>query len=312
LHITYRGLQLNIIIVGHGAIGSLWSYHLHQAGHNVSVSPRKSTDLAANEPEMVSLTLKGSNTIELKMANHHDFDQADLILFTIKSYQVEQAVTALLSSISEESILLFMHNGMGAIDPIEDVIKHNPVVIATTTHGALKTHSTTVAHTGLGITQIGGYNKKGQQCQFITDVFEHALPQNQWLDNIHEALWNKLAINCVINPLTAVEQCQNGQLSDTKYTHVIDQLISELVEVMNAEGVNTNFNTLSTRIKQVIDATSANYSSMNRDVAFKRQTEIDFITGYLLKVAKKHHITCPMSVQLFNSIKQIELSWSKS
>lgn len=312
LQIQYRGLRLNIIIVGHGAIGSLWSYHLQKAGHRVSISPRHSVDLSSKGVETVSLTLEEADTIELKIANNNDFTNADLILFTIKSYQVEHAVLSLLPKLSEETILLFMHNGMGAVDSIAHLTHKYPVVIATTTHGALKINPTTVAHTGVGSTQIGGYNPKGRQCQFITEVFEHALATNQWQVNIHEALWNKLAINCVINPLTAIEQCHNGQLADTKYTNIIKQLKNELVAVMNADGVNICFNTLSSRINQVIDATSANYSSMNRDITFKRRTEIEFITGYLLKVATKHNIPCPMNVQLFESIKQIEMSWSQS
>ncbi|MGI2961143.1 2-dehydropantoate 2-reductase N-terminal domain-containing protein, partial [Vibrio alginolyticus] len=90
-------------------------------------------------------------------------------------------------------------NGMGTAEQVEEMLSGNPVVIATTTHGAYKPNKELVMHTGQGITQVGGFNASGAHCQFLQDVMQHALPEVVWNPNINAALWTKLAINCAIN-----------------------------------------------------------------------------------------------------------------
>ncbi|EXF69346.1 2-dehydropantoate 2-reductase family protein [Vibrio parahaemolyticus AQ3810] len=166
-------------------------------------------------------------------------------------------------------------------------------------------------HTGQGITQVGGFNASGAQCQFLQDVMQHALPKVVWNPNINAALWTKLAINCAINPLTALHQCKNGDLAHGDFQDTLKNITKELVEVMNKEDIATQFDVLFETIMQVVRATSENYSSMRQDVFHQRPTEIDFITGYLLKAAEKHRINTPENLELYQRIKQIEQSWTE-
>ena len=83
-------------------------------------------------------------------------------------------------------------------------------------------------------------------------------------------------------------------------------LIDEIRQVLNAEGLSITREKLITKVHQVIEATSDNYSSMHQDIFHKRPSEIDFITGYLLQRAKAHNISAPVNQTLFQKIKQIE------
>jgi 2-dehydropantoate 2-reductase len=220
---------MNIVIVGPGAIGSLWAYKLHQAGHKVSLWGTKQNQqwmLAAEDSPEILFSYNQPQTLI----------DADLLLITVKAWQVETAITPLLPHVNKDAILLFMHNGMGAVDNIAELISEYPVVIATTTHGALKVDAHHVKHTGIGQTQLGAFNLKGSQCTFLVDVLNHALPTVSWNPNIQFALWNKLAINCAINPLTAIHQCLNGALAEDRFRPTLDAVIDELVSVMQAAG----------------------------------------------------------------------------
>ena len=168
-----------------------------------------------------------------------------------------------------------------------------------------------MAHTGHGVTQIGAFNRSGERCQFLQEVMNHALPEVRWNPNINTALWTKLAINCAINPLTALHQVKNGDLAQQEYQPNLLNITHELVEVMKQEGLDIEFDELFNTIMQVVNATAENYSSMRQDVFHQRQTEIDFITGYLLQAAKKHHIDTPENLKLYQQIKQIEQSWTE-
>lgn len=290
---------MNIVIVGPGAIGSLWAYKLHQAGHKVSLWGTKQNQqwmLAADDSPEILFSYNQPQTLI----------DADLLLVTVKAWQVEAAITPLLPHVNKDAILLFMHNGMGAVDNIAELISEYPVVIATTTHGALKVDAHHVKHTGIGQTQLGAFNEKGSQCTFLVDVLNHALPTVSWNPNIQLALWNKLAINCAINPLTAIHQCLNGALEEDRFRPTLDAVIDELVSVMQAEKIPVDRNQLTTTIDNVIRATAANKSSMHQDIFYRRQTEIDFITGYLVRKAQQHGIEVPANSELYKQIQLLE------
>ncbi|CAK1696283.1 2-dehydropantoate 2-reductase [Vibrio crassostreae] len=294
---------MNITIVGPGAIGSLWAIKLLKAGHNISLWSRSSdTSIDLSLDEQTSLSFSNNNIEKLSAS--------DLVIVTVKAWQVKEATTPLLQYLDPDTILMFMHNGMGAVDEIATQIDAHPIVLATTTQAAFKPDRNSVYHTGLGQTQLGAFNLKGQQCTFLVDVLEHALPSVNWNPEIKTALWTKLAINCAINPLTGLEQVKNGELADQRFSETLNSIVHELTQVMQAEGITCSFDELEASVNKVIHATALNNSSMKQDMFYQRKTEIDFITGHLIKTALKHQIEVPTNQKLFAMVKERENSWN--
>jgi 2-dehydropantoate 2-reductase len=294
---------VNITIVGPGAIGALWAIKLLQAGHNVSLWSRSS------EPS-VELSLDEQASISFSNNDKDKLSESDLVLFTVKAWQVEDAITPLIQYIDSDAILMFMHNGMGAVDAIADQVNTHPVILATATQAAFKPDRNHVIHTGAGQTQLGAFNRAGEKCTFLVDVLNHALPNVSWNPAIKTALWTKLAINCAINPLTGLEQIKNGELSEPRFGNTLTAIIEELTQVMQAEGISCSFDELETNVNKVIQATAKNNSSMKQDMLYQRKTEIDFITGHLIKTANKHQIEVPVNQKLFDQVKEQENSWN--
>ncbi|WP_070970708.1 2-dehydropantoate 2-reductase [Vibrio sonorensis] len=294
---------MNIVVLGPGAIGSLWAYNLMQAGHNVSVWSRSSD-------KHYHFRLDDSPSIQLINNDIESLHKADLILVTVKAWQVEAALQSIAIHIAPETVLMLMHNGMGSAERLPTTLTQHPILLATTTHGAYKPSVDQVLHTGLGATQVGPYNELGKQCSFVAEVLQHALTDVNWNEHIEHALWQKLAVNCAINPLTAIHQIKNGKLADPRYHKEITGIVSEVVLIMNAKGFPAKSEPLCEMIYSVINATAENYSSMHQDVMHHRPSEIDFITGYLLDTAKAQNISAPFNQALFNEIKEIEKNWT--
>ncbi|KJY82265.1 2-dehydropantoate 2-reductase [Vibrio galatheae] len=294
---------MNIAIVGPGAIGSLWAIKLKTAGHNVSL-------WSTSSEKILALQLGDQPAQQFSNRNLSEIKHADLILVTVKAWQVEQALSPLIAHIHHDTILVLMHNGMGTAESLQSLLPKNPLVLATTTHGAFKPSKQSVVHTGKGQTQLGGYNQSGSQCSFLESVFNHALPDTHWNPKIDHALWIKLAINCAINPLTAINQITNGQLTSQPYPAVISQVLDEVYLILRAEQIAISRDELGQTVDHVIAATAKNHSSMQQDIFHHRPSEIDFITGYLLQCAKSHGISLPKNLELYQAIKQIEQSWN--
>jgi 2-dehydropantoate 2-reductase len=119
-------------------------------------------------------------------------------------------------------------------------------------------------------------------------------------------LWKKLAINAVINPLTAIHNIKNGVLADRKYTVSTSNICNEIAKVMGALGYTVTNAELIENVNQVIADTANNYSSMHQDLKFKRQTEIAFINGYVTSKAAELNIEVPYNHRLVEQIRQRE------
>lgn len=296
---------MNIVVVGPGSIGTLWAYKLKQAGHKVSIQSRVDGDT-------LSLTLNDQRPVTLPNNHLRQIADADLILVTLKAWQVSSALNQIRSYIAPEAMILLLHNGMGTAESISQVFSSNPMLLGTTTHGAFQPQKHHSQHVGVGQTLIGAHNHQALQCGFIADVLNHALPECIWQNNIQSALWNKLAINCAINPLTALHNIRNGALSEMQYQETLDQIVFEVSQVMACEGFAVAQHALRQQVDSVIEKTAENYSSMQQDIFYQRPTEIDFISGYLLNCARKHSIETPANQKLYTAIKQIENTGSCS
>jgi len=112
-----------------------------------------------------------------------------------------------------------------------------------------------------------------------------------WTVDIERAQWQKLSVNAVINPLTALYRCRNGELLDAGER---EQRMKVLAE--EADGLLRRLypdwpaDTLA-RSREVARQTAANTSSMLADVLAGRPTEIQFINGYLLRRAGQSGLT---------------------
>lgn len=293
---------MKITVLGCGALGQLWLAALHQQGHDVQGWLRIPQPFCP-----VNVTMLNGQHCNLNLtANDPDhLAQSELLLVTLKAWQVSDAVTALLPQLSPHCTLLLLHNGMGTT---EELPPHKqPLIIGITTHAARR-DATTVVHVASGTTHIGSISDSDQQSHFA-EVLHQALPDVAWHNNIAATCWLKLAANCVINPLTAIHRCTNGEL--LAYPEKISTLCQEVADVMVREGFHTSHDTLQHYVEQVIQNTAANTSSMLQDIMAQRHTEIDYITGYLLRRARTHGLALPENSQLFELIKRKENEYER-
>ncbi|MDD1783465.1 2-dehydropantoate 2-reductase [Enterovibrio sp. ZSDZ35] len=293
---------MRFTIVGAGAVGSLWAIKLHEAGHHVHFWTRESDTQIVRHAERSAPLVFSANNVD-------DMAESDCIIVCVKAFQVKDTLSAIKTSVHPDTPVVFMHNGMGSADIALSALPNNPILLATTSHGSLKVTPETIRHTGVGETRLGGINPTGYQCDFLADVFHHALAPCYWEHNIQHALWKKLAINCLINPITALEQIQNGALLEAKFEPVLDKLSEEVSNVMCEEGLPISRQAVLNNALAVASATAENYSSMNRDVFYHRHSEIDAITGYLLHRATLHGIAVPENERLYHAIKKLEQSY---
>ncbi|NHI02208.1 ketopantoate reductase family protein [Oceanimonas sp. MB9] len=225
----------------------------------------------------------------------------ECLLVMTKAYQVLPALNNLRGLPADTPIIL-LHNGMGVAEAVARAFPHNPLLAGVTSHGALKEGPWQVRHTGKGETWLGPVNDKGRAFAHLIKPLADALGHAEWSEDIVSLQHRKLAINAVINPLTACHHIRNGQLHEPRFADVLNQLAEEVHAVLTRLGETETLAQFLRRLNSVIGLTATNYSSMHQDLAHGRPTEIDYITGYVLKHAED--LPVPVCRQLYNEVKK--------
>ncbi|WP_216081746.1 2-dehydropantoate 2-reductase [Citrobacter sp. MGH 55] len=294
---------MKITVLGCGALGQLWLSALCKQGHEVQGWLRVPQPYCS----VNVIETDGSIFNESLTANDPEFlATSDLLLVTLKAWQVSDAVKALASTLSEMTPILLIHNGMGTIEELHAI--HQPLLMGTITHAARR-DGNVIIHVANGTTRIGPAREQDGDFSYLADLLQCVLPDVAWHNNIRAEMWRKLAVNCVINPLTALWNCPNGELRN--HPEEVNLICQEVAAVIEREGHHTSVDDLRYYVEQVIDSTAENISSMLQDIRAMRHTEIDYITGYLLKRARAHGIAVPENSRLFELVKRKESEYER-
>lgn len=213
------------------------------------------------------------------------------LLLATKAGQTAAALRPWLPYLTEDATLVCLQNGMGQLDAIKlpTGIRR---IHAVTTNGAYRNAQ--------GVTVVAENSTyMGDGTPQPPDWFSalaSAWPSLMWEQDIRLKQWEKLAINAVINPLTAIHQCRNGELVQSYLTEM-QQLASEVDAVLCRLDANWPANTLQ-QATRVARLTATNTSSMCADVKAGRATEIDFINGWFLQQATQHQVSMPLTHKL--------------
>jgi 2-dehydropantoate 2-reductase len=130
-------------------------------------------------------------------------------------------------------------------------------------------------------------------------------------DQIGEDLWAKMLYNCALNPLGAVLDVSYGELADHPAAReIMDRLIEETFDAMQSEGCRTHWKNVedfkTDFYGKLVPSTAAHRSSTLQDLKAGKTTEIDALTGAVLRLAQKHHRPAPYSNFLYQLIRFIE------
>ncbi|MEO3989742.1 2-dehydropantoate 2-reductase [Pseudocitrobacter cyperus] len=294
---------MKITVLGCGALGQLWLTALYKKGFEVQgwlrvPQPYCSVNLLERD---------GSIFNQSVTANDPDFlAHSNLLLVTLKAWQVSDAVRTLAKKLPETSPILLIHNGMGTVEELSDV--KQPLLLGATTQAARR-DGNIIIHVANGTTHIGPAKQYDHDYSNLAITLQNVLPDVAWHDNIYSAMWRKLAVNCVINPLTTLMNCPNGELAH--HLAQVELICEEVARTMAREGIHTSTENLLFYVTQVIERTGENISSMLQDVRALRHTEIDYITGFLLKRARAHGLSLPENTRLYEQIKRKESEYER-
>ena len=297
------------LVIGAGAIGLFWACKLQSLGYTVhliyrSENPGKKITLESLADESglhASHTSKHkikSFTAQEIMERESDI-LYDKVMICTKSFDLKEAFLQIAEKVSENADIACLCNGIGAQEKLQNSLLSTQTLWAgVTSEGVLKIDINHIKHTGLGDTYFGQWRSTSKPKNFPLESLTVA--------NIHQRIIEKLAVNALINPITAIFSIHNGDILNDEYKHLIDATLSELESVFShknfsyaQQSQHLTRDNLKNRVNTVAQLTRLNRSSMHEDLRLERQTENDFISGFLLENSP---IKLPIQQLLYDGI----------
>ncbi len=303
-----------VSILGAGAIGQLLAHKLTDASVDCQLIVRDKANCSENWQLIHANRVFEKN---FKLTDIKDQNVLSTIAITVKAPQLEVALQNIKHRIDNTTQIILLQNGMGHEQIAKQFVSEDKIFFASNTHGAFKQDKQIVHYAGKGSIHFGQLKTSSRIPTWFKD-FDQADLDTDWSDDIKTILFRKLFVNAVINPLTALYQCRNGDLlQDSKKLRLL-ALIEENSRF--AQSINLSFESnLKELVLNVIEKTANNYNSMYQDVNAGVETEINAINGYLLDQMTLHGFDAPHNWQLwsdfhisFPPLKQIAQARAKS
>ena len=286
-------------VLGVGAIGGLFACRLQSGGADVTLLTKK------GEQPSRELILKSGQEQRFQFPQQNlaiGQEPIEYLLVCTKAWAVESAIEAIAPRLSATSVVVLLCNGMGLAEAVAPLIGEAQLVVGSTTSGCRRAEKGELIVSGEGRTQLGTLDA-GLAPTWLSP-WRRGVPDFEWETDIRSVLLAKVALNAVINPLTALHGVTNGELLQPPLQAITENVIEEVQSVLVSADATEIASALPAQVRAVCDSTAANHSSMRVDLEGGTQTEIDAIVGWLLSSLTPHPPATPVLSELYEAVKE--------
>ncbi|MGI6094162.1 MAG: ketopantoate reductase family protein [Lachnospiraceae bacterium] len=293
-------------MVGLGAVGSVYAIHLFdymKENFAVIAGGHRAERIRKN-----GQTVNGVTFVPTVIEPENADWKADLILLSMKNYQLEQAICDIRNIITPDTILLPMCNGITAPDILKKAFPSNKVL------GGLCRIDTARDQNGIvcsweGPIQFGDRESShiSEEVQAVQELFDAAGVPHEVMPDIHRAMWLKFMTNVSLNQLSAVTHACYGAFVDIPQLNLAArEVMEEVLAVAEAKGIHITAEDVEDAMKDIASSAHDDKSSMLQDVEAKRKTETDYFAGTMIAEGKAVNVPTPWNDRLYLLIKSIE------
>jgi 2-dehydropantoate 2-reductase len=306
---------MKVCVVGCGAVGSLFAANLAQLD-DVEVW---AYDLALAHVDAINrdgLRLSGAGDVVGRpraTSDAAELPPCDFGIVATKAMHTEPAIAATARAFAHGSVAT-VQNGIGN----EEVLaQHVERVIRGTTFPAGKVLAPGHVQWDVkGDTTLGPYEPQPaaiEDVERLADACTRAGMPTQAVPDARGPQWRKVIFNAATNPVGALTRLTHGRVCERpELRRVVSSLVDEGKAVAAAQGIE-----LDADPEDLIDHAAKpeiaydHKASMLQDVEARRQTEIDYLNGGIVRFGQEHDVPAPLNAAIWALVKGLEASWER-
>ncbi|HTD37966.1 MAG TPA: 2-dehydropantoate 2-reductase [Candidatus Limnocylindrales bacterium] len=300
---------MKIGIVGAGAIGSTFAARLARS-HDVVVLARRLSVAELLARDGIAIEDAGGETQHVAVratADPHAFADRDAVIVAVKAYATEDALAPLREVLPPHVLVASVQNGLGNVEAARAALPGARVIAGSTTQGAIALGDGRVRPMNDGTTVFARDDTAAPTTGDLAAAFAAARLDARVADDVDAILWQKLIVNAAINPVCALAARPNGAVvTDPDLEALARALAGEAAAVARAARADPG--DAWRAVEAAARASAANRNSMLQDLEAGRRTEIEAISGAIVRRAATHGIAVPVTETVLRLVRGRERS----
>jgi len=302
---------MRIVIFGTGGVGGYFGGRLAQAGEDVSFIARgehlraikaKGLRVESSSGDFVVYPAKATDNIS-------EVGETDLVVLGVKAWQVPEAAHAIKPLVGPKTIVVPMQNGVDAVPQLVHELGPDSVIGGLCRIVSFVVAPGRIRHAGFTPSIIIGEldNKRTDRITQIEEVFKHAGLDTTIAADIQVALWTKFLFIASFSGIGAVANAPAGVLrSEPKWRSQMLSAMQEIYALAHARGVKLLPDSLDKVMAAVDGLPEDATSSMHRDIAAGKPSELDSQNGAVVRMAREAGVDVPTHTLIYETLKPLE------
>lgn len=308
---------MKILIVGLGALGTVFATCLKSHGNNVfGLTKQKYIDYFKDRKLRIrGLFGQKEAQIDGIFASIEQIkENLDLIIVSVKAYDTESVINQIKPVVGKDTLVLLAQNGYGNYETATSVLGKEKVILSRVIFGAKVIEPGTAEVTVIADDIIIGQPENAiseEKLIEIAKIFNDSGLPTRVSQDVYAILWDKILYNSALNPLGAILECSYGSLAEYEETkEIMNKIVEEIFNVAKIKKIKLNWNDYKDYLQhfyeRLVPPTAKHFPSMYYDIKQGKKTEIDALNGAIVKLAKECNVPVPVNETITNLMKAKE------
>src|SRR5882762_1854505 len=300
-----------ILVAGAGAIGGLYAAYLAKVS-DVAVLDTNRAHVEAIRRHGLVLTGRTESVTKLAaFASAAEMGERrfEAVIVLVKSQATEAAFASIRQALEGRPVLVTFQNGMGneeLLARISDLdVAHGVSFEAARYDGPGRVHHLVHGEDSW----LGPARGKVETIAWLGELMTKSGIPTRVVADPRGAIWGKFIFNSVMNPIGAIVMGVNAARHEVPEVRaLIDDMAAECVRVAEALGIRLEFDPmyLVKKIRAGESPLTKHAGSMAQDIEAGRETELEAMTGYVVRKARELGVPVPVTESVYRMAKGVE------
>ena len=302
---------MRIVIFGTGGVGGYFGGCLAQAGEDVTFIARGEHLRAIKSSGLRVDSQLGDFTVFPAKATDDvgEVGEVDLVVVAVKAWQVPEAARELKPLDGPTTTVVPMQNGVEAVAQLVSELGYDKVIGGLCRIISYVVGPGHIRHAGYKPSIVIGEldNRRSDRITSIEKVFKRAGLEISIAEDIQVALWTKFLFIASFSGIAAIADAPAGVIrSDPKWRAQMINAMQEIYALAHARGINLPPNSIETVMASVDSLPEESTSSMQRDIAAGKPSELESQNGAVVRMARESGIAVPTHELIYETLKPAE------